>query len=301
LRAGADVGLMPSLTSATPPSDAPGPGAPQRPPARRSGLLLAVSLLFALPMLLLVLAPLRPPGLPPPIEFDLWLEEVSLQSFRDAFSLVPFGRALWNSAWVCAVAVPLTLLTASWAGLALVLLEGRARIALGGLLLVLAMVPVTAIWIPRFALFNLLGLVGTHVPLIAPALMGANPLFVLLYFVAMRRIPREVLEAARLEGAGILRVWWRIVMPQVRPTTAAIGLLAVVAFWGNFIDPLLYLREERDLTAPAMLQSLELLGSTNWSVFLAGALVITVPVVLAFVVAQRFLSSLERGSGWTGR
>ncbi len=270
------------------------------PPRRRLWLVL-VSAVFLVPMLLLVLAPLRPPGLPPPIEFDLWLEQVSLQSFHDAFSLVPLGRALWNSVWVCLVAVPLTLLTASWAGLALVLLEGRARIALGGLLLVLAMVPVTAIWIPRFALFNLLGLVGTQVPLIAPALMGASPLFVLLYFVAMRRIPREVIDAARLEGAGTLRIWWLVVMPLVKPTTAAIGLLAVVAFWGNFIDPLLYLREERDLTAPPMLQSLELLGATNWSVFLAGALVITVPVVLAFVVAQRFLSSLERGSGWTGR
>lgn len=275
---------------------APEPRTVPPPRARRSALLLAVAMLFAVPMLLLLLGPLRPPGLPPPIEFDLWLEEVSLQSFHDAFSLVPFGRALWNSTWVCAVAVPLTLLTASWAGLALVLLEGRARLALGGLLLVLAMVPLTAIWIPRFALFNLLGLVGTHVPLIAPALMGANPLFVLLYFVAMRRIPREVLDAARLEGAGILRVWWRIVMPQVRPTSTAIGLLAAVAFWGNFIDPLLYLREERDLTAPPMLRALELLGSTNWSVFLAGALVITLPMVVAFLGVQRSFWSLERRS-----
>lgn len=296
MRRRADFALIAPVPPATPSSHPPAPGATATPTRSRSTLLVVVSVLFALPMLLLLLGPLRPPALPPPIEFDLWLEETSLQSFHDAFSLVPFARSLWNSTWICAVAVPLTLLTASWAGLALVLLEGRTRLLLAGLLLVLAMVPVTAIWIPRFALFNLLGLVGTPVPLIAPALMGANPLFVLLYFVAMRRIPREVLDAARLEGAGILRIWWRIVMPQVRPTTAAIGLLAAVTFWGNFIDPLLYLREERQLTAPPMLRALELLGATNWSVLLAGSLVITLPMVVAFLAVQRSFWTFERKS-----
>jgi multiple sugar transport system permease protein len=257
--------------------------------------------LFALPLLLMLVAPLRTPGLPPPVGFELLPAQPSLQSFRDAFTLVPLGRALLNSALVCAIAVPLTLLSASWGGLALVLLQGRSRTLLAGLLLILAMVPVTAIWIPRFALFNSLGLVGTYAPLIAPALMGGNPLFVLLYFVAMRRIPVEMLEAARLEGAGLLHIWRRVVMPLVKPSTAAIALLAVVSFWGNFIDPLLYLRSENQLTAPPMLHALELLGPTNWPVFLAGALVVTLPVAVAFLVAQGFLSSHERGSGWLGR
>ena len=271
---------------------------------RKLGWAAAVALasaLFALPLLLMLLAPLRMPGLPPPVGFALWPDAPSLQSFRDAFSLVPLGRSLLNSALVCAIAVPLTLLSASWGGLALVLLQGRSRTLLAGLLLVLAMVPMTAIWIPRFGFFNALGLVGTYVPLVAPALMGGNPLFVLLYFVAMRRIPLEMVEAARLEGAGLLRIWWLVVMPLVKPTSAAIALLAVVSFWGNFIDPLLYLRTEAHLTAPPMLHALELLGPTNWPVFLAGAVVVTLPVVVAFMVAQRFLSSLERGSGWLGR
>jgi multiple sugar transport system permease protein len=275
--------------------------APHRPHWRWTLSVVLVSAAFAFPLLMMLLAPLRQPGLPPPTGFELWPEQASLQSFRDAFSLVPLGRALLNSAWVCLIAVPLTLVTASCGGLALVLLQGRARTAMAALLLILAMVPVTAIWIPRFALFNALGLVGTYVPLLAPALMGGNPLFVLLYFVAMRRIPPELFEAARMEGAGLLPIWWRVVLPLVKPPSAAIGLLTVVTFWGNFIDPLLYLRAEKDLTAPPMLHALELLGPTNWPVFLAGALVVTLPVVVAFVMAQRFLLSLERGTGWLGR
>ena len=81
----------------------------------------------------------------------------------------------------------------------------------------------------------------------------------------------------------------------------AIALLALVLFWSNFIDPLLYLKSETDLTAPAMLHHLELLGPTNWPVFLAGAVVVTLPVIVAFVIAQRFLWSSERGTGWLGR
>lgn len=273
----------------------------RRPPLVWGLAVLALTALFVLPLVLMLVAPLRQPGLPPPTGFELWPDNPGVQSFRDAFGLVPLGRSLVNSTVLCLVAVPLTLLTASWGGFAMVLLEGRARLWLGGLLLILAMVPVTAIWIPRFVLFNALGLVGTYVPLLAPALMGGSPLFVLLYFVAMRRIPVEMIEAARLEGAGLLHIWWRVVVPLVKPTSAAIGLLTVVLFWGNFIDPLLYLRTEKHLTAPPMLHALELLGPTNWPVFLAGALVVTLPVVVAFWAAQRFLSSNERGTGWLGR
>ncbi|MBL0087882.1 MAG: carbohydrate ABC transporter permease [Ideonella sp.] len=263
--------------------------------------LLLVGSLFALPLLTLLVGPLRTPSLAPPPGLELWPAQASLKSFGDAFSLVPLGRAILNSIAVCLLAVPLTLVTASAGGLALTLLQGRARAALVGVLLLMAMVPVTAIWIPRFVLFNALGLVGSYVPLLAPALMGGSPVFVLLYYVAMRRIPLEMLEAARMEGAGLLRIWWGVVMPLVKPTTAAIALLTVVLFWGNFIDPLLYLRREQQLTAPAMLHALDLLGPTNWSVLLAGSLVVTLPVALAFLVAQRFFWSFERGSGWLGR
>ena len=90
-------------------------------------------------------------------------------------------------------------------------------------------------------------------------------------------------------------------MPLVKPTTAAIALLAAVAFWNNFIDPLLYLKTEEHLTAPLMIHSLDLLGPTNWPVFLAASLVITSPMILAFFAAQRFFTGHERGSSWLGR
>lgn len=245
--------------------------------------------LFALPLLLLLSAPWRRPGAAPPTGVELIPADPSVQGFIDAWTLVPMGSALWNSIWICLWAVPLSLTCASLAALALTQLSGRLRILLIATLLLSAVVPITAIWIPRFLLFDLLGLVGGPLPLIAPALMGGSPLFVLLYFVSMRRIPSEIFEAARMEGAGWLRIWWSVAMPMVKPTTGAIAMLAWVLFWGNFIDPLLYLRDEKSLTAPPMLHQLELLGPTNWPVYMAGALLISAPVALLFLAAQRFL------------
>ena len=263
--------------------------------------LVFVSLLFILPILSMLVAPLRPPGLPPPRGLELIPTNPSLQSFRDAFSMVPLGRSILNSILVTGIAVPITIVAASWAGLALTLIRGRTRMLIVGSLILLATVPVTAVWIPRYVLFYNLGLVGTYVPLIAPALMGGSPLFVLFYAVAFHRIPREVFEAAIMEGCGTVRLWWRVALPLVKPTTAAIALLSAVAFWGNFIDPLLYLKSEKDLTAPLMIHSLDLLGPTNWPVFLAASVVITLPIIFVFFATQRLFQGSERGGSWLGR
>jgi multiple sugar transport system permease protein len=277
-------------------------------PARSSGLrlllLLATVLLVAVflaPLGVMVTGSLREPGLPPPRGIELLPEGAGLAAYVAAFQLVPFGRALLNSLLICALAVPLSVLTASWAGLALAQTSGWRWKVLAGAVLLMLMVPVTAVWLTRFTVFKALALTNTPVPLIAPALMGGSPLFVLLYAVAFRRIPPELFEAARLEGAHPLRIWRRVAMPLVRPTTAAVALLAFMLFWSNFIDPLLYLSGEDAQTVPLALHSLELLGSMQWPVLLAGAVVVTLPAVVAFFGAQRAFLGEERGSGWLGR
>jgi multiple sugar transport system permease protein len=266
----------------------------------RAFLVAAVFALFLIPLWLMVSGSFREPGLPPPRGVE-WLPGApTWEGYRAAFSLVPLGRALWSSVVVSAVAVPLSVVTASWAGLALALLTGARRRLIAVVAVVVLMVPASALWIPRFALFKSLGLVGTWAPLVAPALLGGSPLLVLLYAVAFRRLSTELFDAAVLEGARPVRIWWRVAMPQVKATTTAVALLAFVMFWSNFVDPLLYLNSERDFTAPLLLHSLELLGPTNWPVLLAGAVVVTLPVAIAFVLAQRYFLSEEKGTGWLG-
>jgi multiple sugar transport system permease protein len=269
---------------------------PRRPVA--AALLTTV---FLAPLAFLLLGALHAPGGIPPTGLDIFPTHPSLKSFERAFDLQPLGRQLGNSLLVVALAVPLTVLTASWAGFGMTLLGPRARrVAIVASLLMLV-VPLPALWVPRFVMFAEAGLTDTYVPLIAPALMGTTSFYVLLFHWSYRRLPRDLLDAARLEGLGPWSIWRRVASPLVRPTTFAVGALAFVFHWGNFIDPLLYLSDPDRYTLPLGLSALRGLAPGDFPARLAAALVATVPAVIAFALVQgRFLRG-TRGAGWLGR
>ena len=261
----------------------------------------AVTLIFVLPFLFLVSGSLRTPGLPPPRSLELVPDSLAWGNYERAAELVGLGRATLNSTIVAALVVPLSILVASWAGLALVLVGSRVRTVVAGLSLFALMLPLTALLVPRFAIFQWLGLVDSFVPLVAPALLGASPFYVLVYYAAFRRLPGELYDACRLEGMTPLAIWRRVAMPLVRPVTVAVGALAFVFSWGNFLDPLVYIYDRDLFTLPLALKSLAQLDPTNYPLLLAGAVIATAPVVLGFLVAQRYLFEAHRGAGWLGR
>ena len=244
---------------------------------------------------------LRKAGLPPPRTPELIPTEPTLENYSRAFELVDLARYTLNSAVVVAIAVPLTLLFASWAGFAMARLPRRAAGWLIALSLVSLMVPITALLVPRFAIFSWLGLTNTYVPLIAPALIGTSPFYVLLFYWAFRRIPAELYEACRLEGLSPVTVWWRIGLPLVGPVTVAVAVLAAVFTWSNFLDPLIYLYDENLFTLPLGLKALAQVDRQDFPVLLAGAVMATAPVVLAFLYVQRFFLHEHGARGWLGR
>ena len=260
-----------------------------------------VALVLAAPLLVMIVGSFRGLGLPPPRSIELVPRDAGLESYRSAFALAPLSRSLLNSFVVAAISVPIAILTSSWAGFAIAQLSDRRRRQLIVVVLLLLMVPLTALWLTRFVVFKWLGLIDTRWALIAPALMGGSPFAVLLYAYAFGRIPGEIYDAARLEGVRAFTIWRRIAFPLVRATTVAVGMLAFVASWANFIDPLLYLSSEEKFTAPLTLRYLEQLGPTNWPVLLAGSVIVTLPVLVVFLLAQRYFLQEERGVGWLGR
>jgi multiple sugar transport system permease protein len=262
---------------------------------------IAIALAFLLPLWFMVSGSLREPGTPPPRTPELLPSPVSTTSYERAFDLVDLARYTVNSLVVAGLTVPLAVLVASWAGFALLLVGGRTRSVLIGLSFASLMIPLTALLVPRFVLFRWLELTDTWVPLVAPALLGLSPFYVLLYYWSFRRLPLELFEAARLEGMQPFSMWRRLAMPLVRPVTVAIALLAFIATWGNFLDPLIYLFDPDLYTLPLGLRSLESLDRTNYPVLLAGAVVATAPVIVAFAVAQRYFLHEDRGAGWLGR
>jgi multiple sugar transport system permease protein len=261
--------------------------------ARASALLiphlvpLVVAVVFLLPLVWMVTASLRQPGLAPPRTIEWLPDPIVLDNYASVFSILPFGTYLLNSLVVVAVAVPLTIVTSSMAGFALAQLTRRMRARLVVLSLALLMVPITALWLTRFLLFRWVGLVDSLAALVVPAIMGTSPLFVLLFYWTFRRLAPELFELARLEGAGAFTVWRRVALPLAVPTAVAVAILAFLFYWSDFINPLLYLRSQELFTLPLGLRQLQQLDRGDWPLLMAASVVLVAPVVVFFLFLQR--------------
>jgi multiple sugar transport system permease protein len=267
----------------------------------RAALAAVVTVVLALPLVFMVSGSLREPGLPPPRTPELLPDPLGLGGYGRAFDLVDLGRYTVNSLVVAALVVPLSVLVASLAGFALLRLTRRSATLLVAASLVALMVPATALLVPRFALYRELGLTDTWAPLVAPALLGTSPLYVLVFAWAFRRLPAELYDACRLEGMMPLAVWRRVAMPLVKPVTVGVGVLAFGVSWGNFLDPLVYLYDPDLYTLPLGLRALAELDRTDMPVLLAGCVVATAPVIAVFLAAQRWFLHEYRGTQWLAR
>jgi multiple sugar transport system permease protein len=261
---------------------------------------LSVAMAFVVPGLWVLAASLRRPGTPPPRTIEWLPDPVAWSNYSLVFELLPLGRYLANSLLVTALAVPLTVVVASWAAFAMAQLPARVRYALIGLAVVLRMVPLTSLWLPRFLLLSELRLIDTFAALLAPAWMGSSPFFVLIYYWSFRRMPAALIEAARLEGLGPLAIWARIGLPLARPATVAVSVLTFVQYWSDFISPLLYLKSESRYTLAVGLRVLQQLDATNWPLLMAGVVIMVLPVLLLFALVQRAFWIGERIAGVQG-
>ncbi len=243
--------------------------------------------LFVLPLIAMLLGSLRPVGAPPPTGLELIPPGATFEGFRRLTQLLPVSTYLRNSVAVTTLAVPLSVLVAALAGVGIRLLDHRAKVTAVVASLLVMLVPASALWATRFRVYATLELIGSVLPLVAPALLGTTPFLVLIYAWAFHGIPDSQLHAARLEGASTWTVWRRIAMPQVRAATLAVAVLAFTFHWGNFVDALLYLRGQENYTLPLGLDTLKLLRPTEFPLLLAGAVVFTVPSIAVFLLANR--------------
>lgn len=257
---------------------------------------LVAASLWAAPVLLLFVGSLRPRGLPPPGGLELWPADASFGAYRLVFELLPVTSWAKNSALVVLFALPLTIVVASLAGFGIRLLRPRLRrAAIAGIVVLLA-IPTTAVWATRLEIYKALSISDTLLALIAPALLATTPFHVLVYVFAYHRISDEVLDAGAVDGAGPIRLWWSIGLPNVRAATVAVATLSFAWHWGNFLDPLLYLADPKLTTLPLGLSLLQQLNPTDFPLLLAGAAIVALPPVLVLLWGQRtFLDT----AAWT--
>ncbi len=241
-----------------------------------------------LPLYWDLVAYLRQPGLPPPNTIVWWPALPHWENYAAIFRLLPMGRYLLNSLLVVMIAVPVTAAMASAAGFAMSQLGETARQRLVTLSVALLLIPGAAVWLFRFQILRWLGLLDSVWALVLPAFAGSNPVFILLFYWNCRRIPAELFESARLEGANAWTLWRRLALPLSQPTLIGVVVLTFAAYWSDFISPVLYIFDPAGYTLAVGLQILKQLDPTNWSLLMAAAVFMTIPVIILFLALQRF-------------
>ena len=214
------------------------------------------------------------------------------ENYARAVTVLPVSRFLLNTV---VITVPVMLATA---GSSALVAYGFARFrfpgrdALFALCLATMMLPGQVTMIPLYLGFARLGWVDTYLPLIVPSLFG-SPFYIFLLRQFFLTIPRDSEEAALLEGASRLRIWWSVVLPQARPALATVLVFTFLGTWNDFFGPLLYLNspEKATLTLGLNLMKAQVLGSgvIEWNVLMAASLLVLLPNVLLFALAQRHI------------
>jgi ABC-type glycerol-3-phosphate transport system permease component len=211
----------------------------------------------------------------------------TLENFQTLWSILPVNSLIWNSLKIAVITTAGQLITCGMAAFVFAVVEFRFRNALFVLLLATLMVPPQVTIIPNFLVFRALGLYGTQAPLWLPAFWGgAFGTFLLRQY--FQTIPLDLAEAARVDGASLIQIFFRIYLPLARPALAALSIFIFLGSWNNLLTPLIYLPTNLEQTTlPVGLALLQAQFPGRWTVQMAGALVSITPVILVFFFAQR--------------
>lgn len=231
-------------------------------------------------------------SLPPPMFFgDDFLDNLKILTDR-----MPFWRNLGWSLYVAVASTVLTLLFCSMGGYAFALFEFRFKNALFGLVMGTMLLPSFMNMIPTFMIMDALGWIDQPRALYIPGAASAFGIFLMRQFVASS-IPKDLVEAARMDGCSELGIYWRIVLPLLKPALGTLGLITFIASWNNFIGPLIVMRSPEMYTLPLALRSLQSPVDTEWGALMTGSAIATLPLVVLFVLSSRqLISGLTAGA-----
>ncbi|WP_223852106.1 carbohydrate ABC transporter permease [Bifidobacterium myosotis] len=202
----------------------------------------------------------------------------------------PFGRYILNSLIIVVFAIIGNILTCSMAAYAFARLNFRFRGVLFGFMLLMLMIPIHVIVIPQYIMWNSLHMINTFVPLIVPKFLAMDGFFTFLFYQFLRGLPRDLDEAAKLDGAGHVRIFFQILLPLMKP---AIGTCAVFTFiwtWNDFFSQLLYLTKPDMYTVPIALRTfIDSQSQSSYGPMFAMSVVSLIPLFLVFTFGQKYL------------
>lgn len=271
--------------------------------ARRAlvyALLLAVAAVMVLPLLWMLSTSLKGSegvfAIPPQ-----WIpEEPRWDNYAAVFERMPFLAYLRNTTFVTVLTIVGTVFSASMVAYAFACLRWPGRDALFLFVIATMMLPLQVIMIPLFVIFKELGWLNTYKPLIVPAFLGGGAFNIFLLRQFFKTIPRELFDAARIDGASEWRIYWSIALPLARPALVTVAILTFMFAWNDFLGPLIYLSDQMKNTLALGLALFIGQHQTDWGVLMAASILMMVPMVALFFLFQRYFIQGFTMSGMKG-
>ena len=223
-------------------------------------------------------------NLPPPLFFGSnFLSNLDILTTK-----IAFWRSLGWSLYVALASTALTLLFCSMGGYAFAMYEFRGKQPLFTLVMGTMLLPSFLGMIPSFMIMDAFGWIDQPRALYIPGAASAFGIFMMRQFVSSA-IPRDLVEAARMDGCGEWGIYWRIVLPLLKPALGTLGLITFIASWNNFIGPLIVMRSPDMYTLPLALRSMQSPVNTEWGAVMAGSAIATLPLLVLFAISSRRL------------
>jgi multiple sugar transport system permease protein len=260
-----------------------------------NGALVILAGLTALPLLWMMSASLMPTGEAMTLPARLLPSQPTLQHYTMLFSRLALGRTFLNTLLLASMITAVSLLCNSMAGYAFAKLRFRGRGRLFALLLATLIVPPQVTVLPLFLEIRALGLVNSFGGIMVAAIATVFGIFLIRQFAL--GIPDDLLDAARLDGASELRIYWTIVLPLLRPILVTLGVFTFLSSWNDFMWPLIVLTDESKYTLPVALANLSGEHVQDTELMMAGAVVTVLPGLLLFLAMQRqYIEGITMGS-----
>lgn len=263
------------------------------------GVLSAIAVVMLIPLVWLVSTSFKsstedlfkfPPQLLP--------TQPTLENFVTVWQSNPFGQYLFNSTLVSVLTVGLNLLFCSLAAYPLARLNFRGREIIFSAIVATILIPFQIVMIPLYVFAVQLGLRNTYLGVIFPGIASAFGIFLLRQ--AFQGVPKELEEAARMDGCSELGLWWHVMIPSIRPALVTLAIFVFIGSWSDFLWPLLVLDRPELFTLPLGVANLAGTFTLDWRLIAAGSVISIVPILLFFLAMQHYIVPTEAGSGVKG-
>jgi multiple sugar transport system permease protein len=258
-------------------------------------MLVIITAIFLVPMIWMVSSSLKSNSqifvFPP----DILPNPARWENYGDAVNYIPFGTYFMNSTITSVAAAVGTIISCVPAAYAFGIVKWPGRDLVFGLVLVTIMLPFPVVMLPQYMIYKDLGWLGSLLPLTVPPFVGSfitpyfgSALAIFLLRQFMRGLPREVIDSARVDGAGDWTILWRIIVPMAKPVLITVVLFTFLSAWTAFIAPLIFLTQGDSWTLSLGLQQYQTLHFTAFNYLMAASVVFCIPVLVVFVFAQRY-------------